>query len=73
MVKTYQLQNDGPYGRMLKIVPVTTESSLNEKTCLQVNGSSEIGVIKPQNVLPDPSNFKVSIIPKVIMLYIAES
>lgn len=61
MVKTYQLQNIGPFGEMLKIAPVTTESSSNVKTCLQVNGSAEIGVIKPQTVVPDLSQFKVSV------------
>lgn len=59
MVKTYQLQKTGEYGQLLKIVPLTTESVINVNTCLQLNGSSEIGVIKPQSVIPDLTNFKV--------------
>ena len=59
MVKTYQLQKEAQYGTMLKIAPITTEEKTNAVTCLQVNGSDVIGVIKPQNVLPDLTNYKV--------------
>lgn len=62
MVKTYQLGKNGPYGQMLKVAPITTEVSSNVFTCMQINGSSEIGVIKPQSVIPDLSNYKVILI-----------
>lgn len=58
MVKTYQLSKKGKYGRMLKVAPVTTESSLNVKTCLALNGTETLQ-ISLQSVLPDISNYKV--------------
>ncbi|KAI5634142.1 papain family cysteine protease domain-containing protein [Phthorimaea operculella] len=59
MVKTYQLTSSvyPPYGTNIKIAPVTTESVLNQETCLQVNGSSEVAV-NVQTVLPDMTDFK---------------
>lgn len=59
MVKTYQLTKQGSYGTMLKIAPITTEDETNAVTCLQVNGSAEIGVISPQNVLPDLKSYEL--------------
>ncbi|KAF5280129.1 hypothetical protein FQA39_LY18131 [Lamprigera yunnana] len=56
MVKTYQLRTSGTYGTSLKIAPVTTETQLNSKTCLQVNGSNEF-TIEPQPVLPSLEGF----------------
>lgn len=58
MVKTYQLANKGKYGRMLKVAPVTTESSLNVKTCLALNGTETL-TISLQSVIPDISNYTV--------------
>lgn len=57
MVKTYQLGSLGPYGASLKIAPVTTEDELNERTCLQVNGTSDYS-IKPQSILPSLIGFE---------------
>jgi len=57
MVKTYQLGNSGQYGTSLKVAPVTTETELNAKTCLQVNGSSDVS-IQPQSVLPSLVGFE---------------
>lgn len=57
MVKTYQLGNMGPYGASLKVAPVTTENEVNERTCLQVNGSSEAS-INPQSILPSLVGFE---------------
>lgn len=59
MVKTYQLEKKGEYGRMLKVAPVTTETSLNVKTCLALNGTENLR-ISLQSVVPDISNYKVS-------------
>ncbi|XP_026316532.1 counting factor associated protein D [Hyposmocoma kahamanoa] len=59
MVKTYQL-TPGVYpkfGSNIKIAPVTTETVLNQQTCLQVNGSDEQNV-QIQSVLPDMTDFK---------------
>lgn len=58
MVKTYQLSKDGEYGSSIKVAPVTTEEVLNEDTCLQVNGTSNMA-IQPQSILPDISLFEV--------------
>lgn len=41
----------------LQIAPVTTETVLNQQTCLQVNGSNEQNV-QIQSVLPDMTDFK---------------
>ncbi|XP_058801571.1 digestive cysteine proteinase 1 [Phymastichus coffea] len=57
MVKTYQLSTQGPYGSSLKIAPLTTETQLNQDTCLQVNGTSEIK-IKPQTIIPDTTGME---------------
>lgn len=63
MVKTYQLANNGEYGRMLKVAPVTTESSLNVKTCLALNGTKTLQ-ISLQSVLPDIKDYKVRFLRK---------
>lgn len=66
MVKTYQLGKKGTYGTSLKVAPVTTETELNTKTCLQVNGSSEI-TIEPQSVLPSLVGFEcIGIVSKLV-------
>jgi hypothetical protein len=58
MVKTYQLSKEGPGGVSRKLAPVTTETQLNEETCLQVDGSGENSVT-PQSILPDLTGFEV--------------
>lgn len=60
MVKTYQLGKFTKFGSSIKIAPVTTETQLNEDTCLQVNGSREM-MIEPQGIVPDLSGFEVCI------------
>nr|ARK19965.1 counting factor associated protein D [Ampulex compressa] len=57
MVKTFQLSHKGSYGASIKIAPVTTESVLNEETCLQVNGTKELK-IKPQAIIPDTTGME---------------
>nr|XP_034183715.1 digestive cysteine proteinase 1 isoform X3 [Osmia lignaria] len=52
MVKTFQLSGKGSYGISIKIAPITTESILNEETCLEVNGTSQLK-IQPQTIIPD--------------------
>lgn len=59
MVKTYQLSTQGPYGSSIKIAPVTTESDLNQDTCLQVNGTSD-SKIRPQTIIPDTTGMEVN-------------
>ncbi|XP_076276388.1 C1 family peptidase 26-29-p isoform X3 [Lasioglossum baleicum] len=57
MVKTYQLSHKGYFGKSLKITPITTESVLNEETCLEVNGTME-SKINPQNIIPDTTGME---------------
>ncbi|XP_078043578.1 C1 family peptidase 26-29-p isoform X2 [Augochlora pura] len=57
MVKTFQLSNKGSYGKSLKIAPITTESALNEETCLEVNGTKE-SKIQPQSIIPDTTGME---------------
>ncbi|XP_014483749.1 PREDICTED: digestive cysteine proteinase 1 [Dinoponera quadriceps] len=57
MVKTYQLSHKEQYGASIKIAPVTTESVINEDTCLQVNGTKDMK-IEPQSILPDTHEMK---------------
>lgn len=57
MVKTYQLGKYAKYGSSIKIAPVTTETQLNEDTCLQVNGTNEM-MIEPQGIVPDLTGFE---------------
>lgn len=57
MVKTYQLSNKGLYGKSLKIAPITTETVLNQETCLEVDGTSE-SKIQPQNIIPDTTGME---------------
>lgn len=58
VMKTYQIggANDGGYN--LKVVPMTTESVINEIHCFLVNGSLESPVL-PQSVFPDMNGFTV--------------
>lgn len=56
MVKTYQLKNQGKYGALRKIVPVTTENKINEKSCLEVNGTED-SQVSPQSILPDLAGY----------------
>ena len=58
MVKTFQLAHKGSYGKSLKIAPITTESVVNEETCLEVNGTKEIK-IQPQTIVPDTIGMEV--------------
>ncbi|XP_071448321.1 digestive cysteine proteinase 1 [Hetaerina americana] len=56
MVKTYQLSKMGDFGTMRKIVPITTETKVNERSCLEVNGTKE-SPVSPQSILPDLTGF----------------
>lgn len=57
MVKTYQLSDEGEFGRIYKLAPITTEEVLNKPSCFLVDGAKEAPV-KPQGVLPDLSGFQ---------------
>lgn len=59
MVLSIQLGSKSPadYGRSYIVVPITTETLENVKTCFLVNGSSDVP-ITPQAVLPDLSGFE---------------
>ncbi|XP_017887967.1 digestive cysteine proteinase 1 [Ceratina calcarata] len=57
MVKTYQLSHKGLYGKSLKIVPLTTESRLNEETCFEVNGTQDFK-IQCQAIIPDTTGME---------------
>lgn len=57
IVKTFQLSSEGSYGASIKIAPITTESVMNEETCLQVNGSSNFK-IHPQSIIPDTTGME---------------
>lgn len=58
MDKTYQLKNQGSYGLMLKIVPMTDEKVFNQMNCFAVNGSQD-SPIDVQPILPDLSGFEL--------------
>ena len=52
MDKALQLASDGPFGKMLKIVPMTTETVFNEINCFAVPGDTDNPVVV-QSILPD--------------------
>lgn len=58
MDKTYQLTKNGPYGKMLKIVPMTDEKVFNQMNCFAVPGAKS-APIQVQSILPDLSGFKL--------------
>jgi hypothetical protein len=58
MVKTFQLAHKGQYGASIKIAPITTETIINEDTCLQVNGTNNLK-IQPQSIIPDTFGMEV--------------
>jgi len=58
MVKTFQLAHKGQYGASIKIAPITTETIINENTCLQVNGTNNLK-IQPQSIIPDTFEMEV--------------
>ncbi|KZC04596.1 Counting factor associated protein D, partial [Dufourea novaeangliae] len=57
MVKTFQLSHKGSYGKSMKIAPITTETALNQETCLEVNGTKEMKV-QPQAIIPDTTGME---------------
>lgn len=59
MVKTFQLRHDGLHGSSIKVAPITTQSVLNQDTCLKVEGDGEM-IIQPQTILPDTHGMEVS-------------
>ena len=52
------LEDEGDYGQMYKIVPMTNDSVTNEITCFKIPGVSEAPVM-PQGVLPNGSLYTV--------------
>ncbi|XP_031843430.1 C1 family peptidase 26-29-p isoform X2 [Nomia melanderi] len=57
MVKTFQLSRKGSYGQSIKIAPITTETAMNEETCLEINGTMEVK-IQPQTIIPDTTGME---------------
>jgi len=55
--KTYQLGNQGEFGSMRKVVPMTTDSVTNELTCFEVNGTAD-SKVEAQSIIPNPTGFK---------------
>ena len=51
MDKTFQLSDGGPFGKMLKLSPMTTEYVTNQMNCFQTNGTKDEPVTA-QSVLP---------------------
>ena len=51
--------DEGNYGAMYKIVPMTTNTVTNQITCFKLEGSNE-GSVVPQGVLPNASFYEVS-------------
>lgn len=51
--------DQGDFGTLYKIVPVTTNNTYNVITCFAVPGAKEQPVV-PQVVLPDPKDYVVS-------------
>ena len=62
MVSTIQLAptSSMDYGVGIKVAPMTTEDVVNQKTCFWLNGTQD-SPVQVQTVLPDVSNFTVSI------------
>ena len=56
MDKTLQLAQDGPFGKMLKIVPMTTERVFNQINCFAVSGDQD-NPVQIQSILPDLTGF----------------
>ncbi len=57
MDKTFQLTKSGPYGKMLKIVPMTDDKVYNQINCFAVEGSKS-GPVQVQSILPDLTGFE---------------
>jgi len=57
MDKTFQLSDGGPFGKMLKLSPMTTEYVTNQMNCFQTNGTKDEPVTA-QSVLPDMTGYQ---------------
>ncbi|KAK2725587.1 hypothetical protein QYM36_000177 [Artemia franciscana] len=57
MMKTYQLANEGDYGVMYRVAPMTTETVQNEMNCFQITGAGD-SPVAPQGVIPDLDDFE---------------
>ena len=51
MDKTFQIVDEGQFGAMMKLSPMTTEYVTNQMSCFQANGTNEEPVTA-QSVLP---------------------
>lgn len=58
--KTIQRGDKGSYGQHFMIAPMSNEEVLNQITCFQLNGTAN-AVVGPQHMLPDMTNFSVSL------------
>jgi hypothetical protein len=56
--KVINRQNEGSFGTMYKIVPMTTQNVSNQTTCFKVEGLDGSPVV-PQGVVPNASLYKV--------------
>ena len=57
IAKTFQIRNEGQYGAMMKLVPMTTEKVTNEINCFQSPGTEDAPV-DAQSVLPDMTGYE---------------
>ena len=55
----YQRADQTPYGALYKVVPETTETTMNEMKCFGANGTSDEPMTSIQSVLPATDNFTV--------------
>ncbi|KAH0631238.1 hypothetical protein JD844_005482 [Phrynosoma platyrhinos] len=56
-VVTYQVKTAGPWGANYKITPETTETEMNVRKCIRINGTEQTPVV-PQSVFPTMDGFK---------------
>jgi len=58
MDKTFQIVDEGPFGAMMKLSPMTTEKVTNLMSCFKANGT-QAEPVKAQSVLPDLEGYQL--------------
>ena len=61
MSTVISVSTDGQFGTTYKIIPETTQNFTNRVTCFKIPGMQGAAVM-PQGVLPNISNYKVSVL-----------
>ena len=56
--KIFQISDEGQYGAIMKLVPMTTEKVTNEMNCFKSEGGAE-DLVKPQSILPSMEGFEL--------------